>query len=339
MAQKLVYIVSDIHECDQDSELWTGMSIDNARARNWCFTLNNYTQEEFDEAENIGSRASYIIVGKEVGTNGTPHLQGYIEFPNAVRGSAIRKNFNGRGHWEVRKGTAKQASEYCKKENQFFEMGSLSAQGKRTDLEEVGAAIVNGSSIKEVASTYPATYIKYHKGIAALKTALMSPRDPNHPPKIVWRWGLAGVGKTREAYEAHKSIYLKDGSRWWDGYEQQEAIIIDDFDGKWPYRDLLKVLDRYPYKVQVKGDYIDLNSPFIYITCEHPPSWYWGLMAQYRNNDDSPASENELEQIMRRIAQGGGSVIEVKPVDSTGRPPHGVEVSFQNETKNERKTS
>lgn len=292
------------------------MSIDNARARNWCFTLNNYTTEEYTESEELGTRSSYLVVGKEVGTNSTPHLQGYLEYPNAVRGSAIRKLFNGRAHWEVRKGTAKQASEYCKKEKDFFEMGSLSAQGKRTDLEEVGAAVLNGASFQEIAHTFPGTYIKYHKGIAALKDAAkglldLGPRDPNKPPRVIWRWGLAGVGKSRYVYDEHKTVFLQKGTKWWDGYQQQEAIIIDDFDGRWGYRDLLKVLDRYPLRVEIKGGTIELNSPFIYITCEHPPSWFWGLMATYRNNNDSPPSENELEQIMRRIAQGGGAVIEV----------------------------
>nr|QKV51179.1 putative replication associated protein [Crucivirus sp.] len=268
------------------------MSIDNCRARNWCFTLNNYTPEEYEEAKSI--TCSYIIIGKEVGANGTPHLQCYIEFTNAVRGSAIRKRFNERAHWEVRKGTSKQASEYCKKENNFIELGTLSAQGRRTDLETIGQAVVDGDSIKEIATTYPGTFIKYHKGINALRNALYEHRT--EPPTVVWRWGLAGVGKSRGAYEAHSTFYIKDGTPWWDGYEQQVAIVIDDFDvGKWPFRDMLRLLDRYPYQGQYKGGYIPINSPFIYITCEHPPYHFW--------------SGNELAQVMRRLAQ----VIEVKP--------------------------
>jgi len=263
------------------------MSIDNARARNWCFTLNNYTQEEFDEAEELGARQNYIVIGKEKGTNGTPHLQGYIEYPNAVRGTAIRKLFNGRAHWEVRKGTAKQASEYCKKEGAFTEFGTLSAQGKRTDLEEVGAAIVGGSSIKEVACTFPGTYIKYHKGIAALKSAMYEHRSTK--PHVIWRWGATGTGKSKGARDAHPSYYIKDGTPWWDGYEQQAAIIIDDFDGKWPYRDLLRLLDYGPYQGQFKGGYVPVNSPTIYITCEYPPD------KAFHNAD------GDISQVLRRI--------------------------------------
>jgi len=268
------------------------MSIDNARARNWCFTLNNYTDEEFNESEEMGARSSYIVVGKEVGTNSTPHLQGYLECPNGIRGTSIRKLFNGRAHWEVRKGTAKQASEYCKKEGKFFEMGSLSAQGKRSDLEEIGAAVISGSSTREIACTFPGTYIKYHKGIEALKFAakgIFDFEDRKTKPTVIWRWGSTGVGKTKGARDAHSSFYIKDGTMWWNGYEQQEAIIIDDFDGKWPYRDLLRLLDYGPYQGQFKGGYVKVNSPYIYITCEYPPD------QAFRNID------GDISQVIRRI--------------------------------------
>jgi len=76
---------------------------------------------------------------------------------------------------------------------------------------------------------------------------------------------------------------------WWDGYEQQEAIIIDDFDGKWPYRDLLRLLDRYPYQGQFKGGYFKVNSPYIYITCEFAPSYFW--------------QGNEYAQVFRRLKE------------------------------------
>lgn len=234
-----------------------------------------------------------------MGTNGTPHLQGYIEFPNAVRGSAIRKNFDGKAHWEVRRGTAKEASDYCKKEGSYEEFGQLSQQGKRTDLEEIGDAVLSGISTKEIACTYPGAYIKYHKGIEALKQAakgVFDFKDRTTKPKVIWRWGPTGVGKTRGAREAHTTYYIKDGTQWWDGYEQQEAIIIDDFDGKWEFRGLLRLLDFAPYQGQTKGGHVKINSPYIYFTCEYPPE-------QAFHN-----APGEFNQIRRRIDE----VIEIK---------------------------
>ena len=52
------------------------------RVRNYCFTLNNHSDEElfkitrlFDESDLL----SYIVYGIEMGDSGTEHLQGYIE--------------------------------------------------------------------------------------------------------------------------------------------------------------------------------------------------------------------------------------------------------------------
>jgi len=49
----------------------------------YCFTLNNYTDEEVFEIDtavtNASSNIKYVCYGFEEGEDGTPHLQGYIE--------------------------------------------------------------------------------------------------------------------------------------------------------------------------------------------------------------------------------------------------------------------
>lgn len=275
--------------------------------RNVCWTLNNFTAEEVEDIKAWGG-VDYTIFGEEVGDNGTPHLQGYTEFTKQMRLSALKK-LNNRIHWEKRQGTQKQAADYCKKDGKITEIGSLKKQGKRTDLEEIADLAINKEiPMVEVANTYPATYIKYSKGIEKIRCLQYTARTEK--PKVYWRWGLAGTGKTRYCVENHPNHYIKDGSQWWDGYEQQEAIIIDDFCGKWPFREFLRLLDRYAYQGQTKGGYIQINSPYIYITCEFEPSAFW--------------SGNELAQVMRRLE----SVTEVtKPVTEVEKcspcPSHG----------------
>lgn len=253
------------------------------RSRNWVFTLNNYTGE--DELAMQGYTCSYLVYGREVApTTGTRHLQGYIEFAQAKRIGTITKAFKGI-HLEKRRGTAQQAATYCKKGGDFFERGEISQQGKRTDLEEVAQMVADRKTTEEIAEAYPETFIKYHRGIQELKGTLMKHRTEQ--PTVVWLHGKTGVGKTRFPHDNHDTVYIKDGTQWWNGYEQQEAIVIDDFDGKWPFRDLLRLLDRYQYQGQTKGGYVKINSPWIYITASYEPEHFWG-------GDD-------LEQIERRI--------------------------------------
>ena len=81
------------------------------RAAAWCYTLNNYTEEE---SEALWKEGTYQIQGYEKGSEGTPHIQGYIEFKNAKRLSTLKK-INPRIHWEIRRGNQKAAIQYCKK--------------------------------------------------------------------------------------------------------------------------------------------------------------------------------------------------------------------------------
>ena len=263
------------------------------RSRNWCFTLNNYTLADVHEVDDW--TYTYMVIGLEVGDEKkTPHLQGYVEFANARWAGSVHEHFDGRAHWEIRKGTAQQAADYCKKDGRFKEHGRMGpGQGARSDLRAIGEAIMDGETLASVAREYPGTFIKFHKGFAALKHVSLQHRTDI--PHVTWLWGAAGTGKTRTATENHESFYIKDGSHWWDGYEQQEAVVLDDFDGNHcDYRDFLRLLDRYPYQGQVKGGYVPVNSPYIYITCEHPPTMFW--------------TGNELAQVTRRICE----VIEVK---------------------------
>ena len=86
--------------------------------------MNNYSEVEFELLLKVQSK--YLVVGKEVGESGTPHLQGYVEFENARTLGGVKKLIGDRAHLEIRRGSAKQASEYCKKDGDFIEIGEIS---------------------------------------------------------------------------------------------------------------------------------------------------------------------------------------------------------------------
>lgn len=96
-----------------------GNTKSSVRARKWCFTLNNYSVEECDTLSQyfIEKKWKYII-GKEVGENQTPHLQGYFESRNAIRFDTL-KNLNSRWHLEKAKGSLEENFRYCSKDNDF----------------------------------------------------------------------------------------------------------------------------------------------------------------------------------------------------------------------------
>lgn len=253
-----------------------------AVSRNWCVTINNATDEDWAWVKSVV--CTYIIAGKEHDKGeGTPHIQAYVEFKNGKRFSTL-KNECPRGHFERRKGTAKQASDYCEKEDTNpYKRGEISQQGKRTDLEEVADMIEDGATNRDVAMAYPSQYVRYHKGIHALRSALSMPRSEK--PHVVWVFGPTGCGKTRMATE-QGCVYIKDNTKWWDGYTPgvHTRIVVDDFDAhEWNFRNFLRLTDRYEFQGETKGGYVQINSPEIWITCEFAPAdcnWEHGVNLQ-----------------------------------------------------------
>lgn len=91
-----------------------------SRGRRFVFTLNNYTEEEVQGLENVFvSMSQYFVMGREEGEQGTPHIQGYVEFKNQVDFTRL-KSINNRVHWEKAKGTRRHNEVYCTKEKKFI---------------------------------------------------------------------------------------------------------------------------------------------------------------------------------------------------------------------------
>lgn len=110
-------------------------------AKRWCFTINNYHHADEDQVQSFGSKpeCTYLVYGREVGENGTPHLQGYFILNERKSLAFCKRCFHGTAHLEVSRGTPEQASEYCKKDGDVYEQGELPVRanggGKRTDLD------------------------------------------------------------------------------------------------------------------------------------------------------------------------------------------------------------
>lgn len=257
-----------------------------ARSRNYCFTLNNYSEVEYNQI--IESDYKYLVIGKETGKNNTPHLQGYIEFANAKKLKTLKK-LNSRIHWEIRKGTAKEASDYCKKDKNYIEHGQLSQQGKRNDLNNIKNIIKTTGKVRnaiEECTSYQQlkfaeSYIKYKEP------------ERNFKPFVIWIYGPTGSGKTRisntiseyvgDTYWSGKSL------KWWDGYDANDLCIIDDFRKDFcTFHELLRILDRYPYRIEVKGASRQLLSKMMIITTAYHPETIYN-------------TREDVEQLIRRI--------------------------------------
>lgn len=137
--------------------------------RRWCFTLNNYTEENVEYIKNwlTEKTCKYAIVAREVGdkTN-TPHLQGFFNLRRRLRLTALTKKL--KAHYEKALGTDGENEQYCKKGGDILlEIGKpvdvgitklfLHAKELADKLSEGG----NLSVLLDESQEYVAAYARY----------------------------------------------------------------------------------------------------------------------------------------------------------------------------------
>lgn len=240
--------------------------------RNFCFTLNNYSEDEFQELLELPEGFKYLVMGKEVGKEGTPHLQGYVQLKSSMRFGTLKKRFP-RMHVEQAKGTWENNYSYCTKDGDFYEVGERKCQGARTDLEGIRKIAaeegMRGVTLKA----------KNLQGVNLAKSFLTYHEEPRDwECDVTWIVGPSGIGKSRTAREiCSGDVYTKNcGSKWWDGYDAHEEVIIDDFrDSWWSITEMLSLLDRYEKRVEIKGGWRQFKPHKIVITSIwHPDLCY-----------------------------------------------------------------
>ncbi len=253
-------------------------SASRAQGRYWCFTLNNPRAGDADGVWELSGEVSYACVGYEVSPGGTPHLQGYVEFPTNQRLGALHTTL-GRAHWERRKGSASQAALYCQKDGIFFESGTISVagQGTRVDLTDIREAILNGANDVSIANEWWGQWLRYHRSFSRYR--LLAIRPPAEQRECFVYWGLTGAGKSHRAHEENPQAYWavrsSGGHAWFDGYNGESCVVFDDFYSWIPYDLVLRLLDRYPVTMQRNGGAVVLRATKIVFTSNTDPyEWY-----------------------------------------------------------------
>lgn len=263
------------------------------QSRSWCFTLNNPSgTPEWPDA------VRYAIYQLERGASGTPHYQGYVEFYGPTRLRSCRELMP-TAHWEPRRGTRDEARDYCRKEDSRiegpFEFGvwRTGGQGKRNDLATVKEKIDEGADMCAIAEEHFSAFVRYNRGLTLYAT-IKGPRR-NFPTTGIFLLGPTGTGKSKWCMDFDSSAYWKMPGKWWDGYTGQKTVILDDFYGWLPYHDLLRLLDRYPLSVEVKGSTVPFIAETIIITSNsHYTKWY----KDERIKDDMSALERRISRYL-----------------------------------------
>lgn len=256
------------------------------RCRNWCFTLcaefpKQLELLDFSDEANI----RYAVYQLEVGATYTPHYQGYIEFKKSTRFNRCRALIPG-AHFEPRKKSRDQARNYCMaetKEDGFrldgpWEYGDWNTSpGERTDWKAILQQCKSGATAIAIAEDHPGEYARCFRGIEEIRKLYQVHRPASQETEVRLYYGTTGVGKSRAANERYPTAFWKEpATKWWDLYEGEETVILDEFRGNWmKVSQFLRLLDRYPLMVEKKGSHAKFRSKRIIITSNLLPTEWW----------------------------------------------------------------
>jgi hypothetical protein len=255
-----------------------------SKAHAWCGTLNNPRMpgEDLKETLMAESKATYCVFQLEKGESGTPHYQLYIRFKNAVGLDTCKKRLILHGwHLEQAKGNAEQNKKYCTKEPRVagpWEFGEMPQQGKRSDIqaaiEDLKTSPESLESL-EFIDKHIGVWMKYDKMLTKYRDKVRTIQRKQ--PTVIVIIGDPGIGKStwcRENFPTAFWMSLEDG--WWDGYQSQKIVILDDFDETMFHgigsRNMKLLWDRNPFMVKVKGSAMQMIAETFIVTSNYPIS-------------------------------------------------------------------
>lgn len=226
-----------------------------------CWIGTSYRLEEFRIPEGV----QYGVYQKErCPTTGRLHLQFFVQYKKRLRLTGVKKHFPG-DHLEIAR-DPKQAVAYCKKEetrvSSPVEVGSFDQPQEDVCM----VTLVKRQRVSSILEDQPRLWRSLRQ-LTDLRQLFSLPR--REVTQGLLFVGKTGSGKTRTASLISDFVgdtYWQDCSQWWNGYDGQELVIIDEFRGQFDASTMLRLLDRTPYKVPVKGGYVNFASKAIVMT-------------------------------------------------------------------------
>ena len=255
------------------------------RAKNWVFTINNYTPEVENRLKEL--ECEWMVFGHEQGEEGTKHLQGALCFKGKRDAKALGKLFP--WHLEVMHGSPQDSKTYCTKEDMtgYFEKGIMPENGRKKGgesnkkrWEDAYDAAKEGRFDDIPRDLYLCHDRAFHRVYEENKKdpSMDELGDKDLKDHFLWLYGNTGTGKSHLAREISKKLkceepYYKQINKWWNGYKCQKVTIIEEADPKrcehlagyfkqWA--------DKWPFSGEVKcGNFPNMRPQYIIVTSNY----------------------------------------------------------------------
>lgn len=281
------------------------------------WTLNNYTDLEVAELKALPYQ--YISFGYEEGKEcHTPHLQGMITFKNQRTLGQVIKLMPTRVSKIQIIEHLQEAIVYTQKDGNFFEDGEKpktqrekGTKGGKTQKDKWDV-IWDHAKAGDMELIPAQERIRCYRTLKQVRVDYMPPVDSIPVLANQWIYGPSGTGKTSSVLAQYPDVYLKNCNKWWDGYQGEETVLIDDMDEShhmfWHH---LKIWgDHKPFLAETKGGTMKIRPKRIIVTSNVPLSVFCSK-PQHLEALERRYKEIEKSEVIQYANNGEEAYIEI----------------------------
>jgi len=271
--------------------------------RGWCFTVHGGHLGQPDATPPVlyayvkalaakfdaKNHRSLVMQLEKGGNTERIHIQGYIWFKSNVSHTTVKAFLALNDyHGTLAKGTLKKNFDYCTKSDTKLAgfdtviCGNVPSQGERTDLKAACEQVKERFGLQKLIEEEPMVYVRNHRGLEKVAAHWARKRVPQM--RMVTTIVLHGDPDGGKSYTASQSDidreiynvpYSEGNTTWFDNYNGERTIVLEDFSGGISYRYLLRILDGYRLQIAVKGGFFPAAWSRVIITTNvNPQDWY-----------------------------------------------------------------
>lgn len=224
-----------------------------------------------------GNKILNYVIAEEKHANGDDHIHCFLHLEKALRTTDPRCLDIGGYHGNYQGCRSdKNVLKYCTKKENYISNFDVNVRLQSTSKrKQIFTDIISGkTTLLEAIEAEPSLISGYRRLKQDIEAYHLDKNGGyDHPTtRGIWIWGEPGTGKSTMARTkfAGGRVYIKAQNKWWDGYNGEEAAVLEDLDTDCLNHYLKIWADKWSCTGETKGGTIQLRHKSFIVTSNYP---------------------------------------------------------------------